>query len=189
MARRLLFWYAPRWSYASQMRRSFKDFKRSVCWRRVAWIGVTLGLITFGVIWWAKDEPTYPTLSELIGFGLIIALTALITWAAVWIPPSMLVTRSFVWKDDPGIFLKRKDIVSAQLILHSGDRNRLKVRVKSTKAGRTLSMVFSIGIPRRIDLEELAEMLPVRPVVKEARGRRIGAVGAYEEQGSTGRDW
>lgn len=36
-------------------------------------------------------------------------------------------------------------------------------------------MVFSIGIPPRIDLDELAELLPMRPVVKDARERRIGA--------------
>jgi hypothetical protein len=175
MARKFLYWHGPRWSYITRRKREVDELKRSVSWRRVACIGGILCVVTFGAICWARGELVIPTLANAITMGVLSVLLVLVLWCSIWAPPSILVARHFVFLDSQKVLLSPSDIVAAELIQHSGKRNRLKLRVQRRMGRRTRLMVFSIGIPPRIDLDELAELLPRRPVVKDARERRIGA--------------
>ncbi len=178
MARKFLFWFAPRWSFVSRrrrdIRRGIKELQQEIHWKRVAWLSVLPALATLGIVIWANQGVPLPTPSGLLGLAMVLAICGLGLWATSWIPPSFVAARHPIWMGNRTFTLRPKDIVATQLILHPGNRARLKIRVKKVAEGRTVSMVLSIGVARRINLDELAEILPVRPVVRDARRRRIG---------------
>lgn len=85
------------------------------------------------------------------------------------IPPMVTIRadKILVQHGQTATIIDPKTVTATYLTFHAGDRIRLLLCY--TKRSKTKSRV--VGVPPTVDLNRLSEMLPLIPVVRDARGR------------------
>ena len=87
------------------------------------------------------------------------------------IPPTVTIRadKILVQHGQSATIIDPKNVTATYLTFHSDDRIRL--RICYTKKSKTKSRV--IGVPPSVDIGKLTEMLPIVPVVRDARNRSL----------------
>ncbi|XZE35659.1 hypothetical protein SH501x_001162 [Pirellulaceae bacterium SH501] len=119
---------------------------------------------------WAFPQMVLPNSGPLV-FALPAILLVLVAQLGILtlIPPMVTIhaDKILVQHGQTATIIYPKSVTATYLTFHAGDRIRL--RVCYTKRSKTKLRV--VGVPPTVDLNRLSEMLPLIPVVRDARGR------------------
>ena len=121
---------------------------------------------------WAFPQMVIPNLWPLVFVVPAIVLLFVLEFGILTLVPPRATIRSdkiFVQHGESATIIDPKTVSATYLTFHSGDRIRL--RICYTKNSKTKSRV--IGVPPAVDFNRLSEMLPIAPVVRDARNRSI----------------
>ncbi|MFO0943599.1 MAG: hypothetical protein U0930_22920 [Pirellulales bacterium] len=85
------------------------------------------------------------------------------------IPPTVTIqaARILIQHGQAPTIIEAKSVTATYLTVHP--ENRIRLRICYTK--KTKSKSRTIGVPPTVDLIRLSEMLPIAPVVRDARNR------------------
>lgn len=121
---------------------------------------------------WAVPQIVLPNLWPLIfAFPAILLILGIQFGLLTLMPPTATIRsdRILVHHGQSSTIIDARTVTATYLTFHADDRIRL--RICYTKYARTKSLV--IGVPPTVDFSRLSEMLPVTPVVRDARNRSI----------------
>ncbi|MHB8866314.1 MAG: hypothetical protein ACYC6N_28340 [Pirellulaceae bacterium] len=121
---------------------------------------------------WAIPQLVLPNLWPVL-FAFPVIILALVVQFAVLtlIPPSATIRadKIIIQHGQSATIIESRVVTAIYLTFHPKDRIRL--RICYTKKSKARSRV--IGVPPTIDVARLSEMLPLWPVVRDARQRYI----------------
>jgi hypothetical protein len=138
-------------------------------------IGLGTAIVSAAIIGafkWAVPQMALPNL-----WPLVLALPAILLMLVMQfgiltlIPPTATIRsdRIIVQHGQSATIIDSKTVTASYLTFHTEDRIRL--RICYTRKSKTKSRV--IGVPPTVDFNRLSEMLPVAPVVRDARNRSL----------------
>jgi hypothetical protein len=165
-----LTWYVPRWAYTRQL---WSQLNRIL--NPAALIRITLGtaIVSAAIIAgfkWAVPQIVLPNLWPLV-FALpaILLLLVLQFGVLTLIPPTATICsdRIIVQHGQSATIIDSKTVTASFLTFHT--EGRIRLRICYTRKSERKSRV--IGVPPTVDFNRLSEMLPVAPVVRDARNR------------------
>jgi len=121
---------------------------------------------------WAVPQIVLPNLWPLV-FALPAILLMLVAQFGIMtlIPPTVTIRadRILVQHGQSATIIDAEAVTATYLTFHADDRIRL--RICYTKKSKTKSR--AIGVPPTVDFNRLSEMLPMVPVVRDARNRSL----------------
>lgn len=167
-----LTWYVPRWAYTRQL---WSELNLILNPTSLIRISVGTAFVSAGIIAgfkWAVPQMVLPNL-----WPLVLALPAIVLMFVAQcgiltlIPPTVTIRadKILVQHGESASIIYTKDVTAIYLVFHPDDRIRL--RICYTKKSKTRSRV--IGVPPTVDFNRLSEMLPIVPVVHDARNRSL----------------
>lgn len=176
MVKPKLTWTVPRWAYVSKLWRQLRCLLNLASLIRISLVTAFLAaLIVWGLQWMMPQvilPNLWPLLLALPGILLLLILqTSLLTL----IPPT-----ATIWPDkvcvqhgDSARIVDAASIAKTYIIVFSNQRIRLRI----CYVRRAKRQSLAIGVPPTVDLDRLAELLPVWPIVRDARSRAISIDG------------
>lgn len=121
---------------------------------------------------WAVPQMVLPNLWPLV-FALPVIVLGIVAQLGLLtlIPPKVTIRsdKILVQHGQSATIIAPETVSATYLTVHADDRIRL--RICYTKKAKAKSRV--IGIPPTIDFDRLSEMLPITPVVRDARNRSL----------------
>jgi hypothetical protein len=123
---------------------------------------------------WAIPQLVLPNLwPVLFAFPAIILMLVVQLAVLTLIPPSATIRadKIIIQHGQSATIIESGVVTAIYLIVHRNDRIRL--RICYTRKSKARSRV--IGVPPTIDLARLSEMLPLWPVVRDARERHFAS--------------
>ena len=170
MAKQKLSWWAPRWSYVPKLRHEWQQLCRPASVGRVTVIcflagtAVVVGcklafpLLQLDFLW--RAIVAIPSLYFFLA-GLLLAYVVLPPRVEVR-PDRILISHGQVVRR-----VNASSVISTRIVIFSADKTRLRITYsdKSRRRSRT------IGVSRTIDLNELYDLLPGPPSVRDCRRR------------------
>ncbi|MEO1527877.1 MAG: hypothetical protein AAFX06_20795 [Planctomycetota bacterium] len=168
-----LSWSVPRWAYVPQVWRSLqKEVVNGSSLGRIVIVSVLVSVVLIGALKLAVPGFAIPNLGGLLAaLPAILLLLTLQSGMLSVIPPRVTLRRDRLEKHHGQTALRvhSENILSAQVYVHREDRIRLKLRFKGRKREQTLVL----GVSPDVDLDQLVGLLPVVPVIRDARSRRL----------------
>ncbi|MGE0610654.1 MAG: hypothetical protein AB7O62_26425 [Pirellulales bacterium] len=163
-------WYTPRWSYVPKLWHEFRGIFRPMFVVRSTLAAFTVFSAIVAAVKWANPllqlDFLWKTLFAVPAlYGLLLVHAAILA-----VVPEHVVVRPdrILVQHGQGIWhVPAKEIVATRIIVFSSDHIRLRITyVRGSKQrSRTL------GVAPGVDLAKLAEILPVPPKIRDARGR------------------
>lgn len=166
-----LAWYVPRWSCVHKEWDAIRLYilNRDSLTRILVGTVVASCLVVAGSRW-AFPQMAMPSLWPLaLAFPAIIAIVALNTaMHTIILPRAVLGPKGIcVQHGGTATHIDPGTVTGTFLTVHAG--NRVRLRVCYTRKSKLRSRV--IGIPSTVDLNQLCQLLPIPPVVRDARDR------------------
>jgi hypothetical protein len=123
---------------------------------------------------WAVPQLVLPNLWPLLFAlpGIVLALVG--QFAILSLIPPMVTIRAdkiIVQHGQSATIIDPRTVTATKLTFHS--ENRVRLRIHYTRKSKAMSRV--IGVPVEVNFQQLSEMLPILPVVRDARSRRLKA--------------
>lgn len=166
--KRQVHWYQPHWSFAPGLWSQAREILNVGSLARIYLLSTVVAL----VLWYVVGMPALPAKIILLGLlsavltpfvgSLQIAIHLLIP-PQVWIRADSIV----MLKETSVTEFKSSDVVASMLIVHS--KNRIRLRITYTWGLNQRTLV--LGVSPKVNLRELCEILPVPPIVRDARNR------------------
>jgi len=170
MAKAKLTWHVPRWAYVDGL---WSELRSTFCPTSLAriTIGTTVATaVIIGGLKWALPQLVLPNLLPVV-LSLPVMMVGLVCQVGLLtlIPPMATVRadKITVQHGQSAAIIDAKSITKTSLTFYSDDRVRL--RICFHRKSKTRSRV--IGVPPTVNFDRLAEMLPIYPVVYDARHR------------------
>jgi hypothetical protein len=166
-------WSVPRWAFAPKL---WQSLRRSILNRRSI-VRICIGsLVACGAIVLAL-KLAFPALvvPNLLHLAMTVPLFLLVfalQFAVLAVfPPNVTLRSDRLQKShgQSGLRIKSDQFVTTQIIVHRYDCVRLKIRYRQRARDRTLV----IGVAPSVDLDQLVEILPIAPAIRDARSRSI----------------
>ena len=169
-AKSKLTWYVPRWSYTGQLWSQLSQILNPASLIRIAFGTATLSAAIIVGLKCVFPQMVLPNLLPLV-FALPAIVLMLVAQLGILtlIPPTATIRsdKILVHHGQSATIIAANTVKATYLTFHGDDRIRL--RICYTKKSTTKSRV--IGVPSTVDLDLLSEMLPIAPVVRDARDR------------------
>lgn len=170
MAKPKLTWYEPRWAYTGRLWSQVNQIINPASLLRIA-IGTAIasGAVIAGFKW-AVPQMVLPNLWPVAIAIPAIALMFVLQFAILTLIPPMVTIRTnkILWQHGQSArIIDPQNVTATFLTFHSTDRIRL--RLCYMNKGKSRSHV--IGVPPTVDFNLLSDLLPVTPIVRDARGR------------------
>lgn len=165
-----LTWYVPRWAYTRQLWSQFDHILNSASLIR---IGLGIGIVSVAVIVAFKcaiPQLALPNLWPMVfAFPALLLLLVLVFGVLTLIPPTVTISadKILVQNGQTATIIDPQTVTATYLTFHSGDRVRLRIRYAKELTPRSRV----IGVPPQVDFKRLSELLPIAPVVRDARNR------------------
>ena len=167
-----LTWSVPRWAYTRQL---WTQLNRILNPASLIRIGLGTAIVSAAIIAafkWAVPQMALPNLWPLV-FALPAILLMLVLQFGILtlIRPTATIRadRILVQHGQSATIIDPQTVTVTYLTFHSDDRIRL--RICYTKKSKTKSR--AIGVPPTVDFNRLSKMLPITPVVRDARNRSL----------------
>jgi hypothetical protein len=170
MALQKLTWYEPRWAYRHRL---WLDLRQLVNVKSLVRITLGTAIASGAVIAgfkWAVPQMVLPNLLPVVIAIPAIALMFVLQSATLMLIPPMVTIRTnkILWQHGQSArIIDPQNVTATFLTFHSSDRIRL--RLCYMHKGKSRSRV--IGVPPTVDFNLLSDLLPVAPMVRDARGR------------------
>jgi hypothetical protein len=165
-----LVWHEPRWSYAPRMWQSLRSILNLASLLRIAVLTVVVSIAILAGFRWAFPLMVFPNLWPLLLKLPALFLVLLLQLAVLtYFQPRVTVSKSkiILQHGQTAFQIDPRTVTATYLSFHSENRIRLRIcYVRKTKRkSRT------IGIPPAVNFTKLAELLPIEPVIHDARNR------------------
>jgi len=171
-----LTWREPRWAYVSKLWRQLRCLLNPTSLIRISLVTAFLAAVIVWGLKWVMPQVILPNLWPLLlALPGILLLLILQTSLLTVIPPT-----ATVWPDkicvqhgDSTSIVQAASVSKTFITVFSDQRIRLRICYHRKSKCRSLA----IGVPTTVDLERLAELLPVWPIVRDARSWATGIDG------------
>jgi len=167
-----LTWYVPRWAYTRQLWSQLNHILNPASLTRIGLGTAIVSAAIIAALKWVVPQMALPNLWPLVlALPVILLMLVLQFGILTLIPPTatMRADRILVQHGQSATIIDPQTVTATYLTFHSDDRIRL--RICYTKKSKTKSRV--IGVPPTVDFNRLSEMLPIAPVVRDARNRSL----------------
>jgi len=167
-----LTWYVPRWAYTRRLWAQLYQILNPASLLRI-FIGTAIvAAAVLAGFKWAIPQMVLSNLWPLpFAFpGILLALVAQLAMLTL-IPPTVTIRpdKILVQHGQAATVIDPKTVTATYLVFHPDDRVRLRIRYTKNSQAK----VRVIGVPPTVDFERLSEMLPIIPVIRDARSRRF----------------
>lgn len=174
-----LFWYEPRWAHTRQLWSQIHQILNPVSLIRISFVTAILSAAIIVAFKWAMPQLVLPNLWPiLVAFpAIIIGLVAQLGFLLL-LPPIVIVRpdKILVANGESAVTIAADTVLETHLTFHAAGRIRL--RICYTKGSRTESRV--IGVPTTLDFDRLSKLLPIAPIVRDARSRSVTPQSPHE---------
>ncbi len=171
-AKQKLTWYVPRWSFTRQLWSQLNHILNRASLIRISLCTVVASAVIVAGFKWAIPQMALPNL-----WPLVFALPAIVLMIVVQfgmmtlIPPTVTIRpdKILVQHGQSATIIDANSVTATYLTYHSDDRIRLRICYTKKSEIKTRT----IGVPPTVDFNRLSEMLPMAPVVRDARNRSL----------------
>jgi hypothetical protein len=143
----------------------------------------TISLIAY--FKWKVPQFVTPSL-WLIALPLpfFLLISALIIGTSAVLPRKVTIRTESIFQQqgDFSRMIDSKTVYSIRLIFHHEGRVRLRICYTCRSKPRS----WVTGIPPTVDIQQLLELLPMEPIVRDARARKLGQQKSPEALGASG---
>lgn len=167
-----LTWYVPRWSDTRTMWVQFYHILNPGSLIRISVVAIVVSVAIIAGFKWAFPQLVLPNLWLLIFSLPAILLTLVFQFGVLTLFPPVFTIRAdkiLLQHGQSVRLIDPKSVTATCLIFHSD--NRIRLRICYTKKSKGQSLV--VGVPPTVDFNKLIEMLPIPPVVRDARSRSL----------------
>jgi hypothetical protein len=171
-----LTWREPRWAYVSKLWRQLRCLLNPTSLIRISLVTAFLAAVIVWGLKWVMPQVILPNLWPLLlALPGILLLLILQTSLLTLIPPTATVRpdKICVQHSESMSIVDAASIARTYIIVFSNQRIRLRICYLHKEKCKSLT----IGVPPTVDLERLAELLPVWPIVRDARSWPPGSDG------------
>lgn len=165
-----LTWFVPRWAYTRRLWAQLGWILNPASLIRITVVAVVASAAIVGGFKWIFPQLVLPNLWLLVLSFPGILLCFVVQFGILTLIPPVVTIRAdkiLIQHGESSRIIDTKSVTSTSLIFHSDDRIRL--RICYTKKSKGKSQV--VGVPPTVDFNKLTEMLPIAPVVRDARNR------------------
>lgn len=171
-AKSKLTWYVPRWAYTRRLWEELYHLLNLASLIRISVVAVVVSAAIIAGFKWVFPQLVLPNLWPLVLSipGILLMLIAQLGILTL-IPPVVTIRADniLIQHGESARIIDPKSVTATYLTFHSDDRIRL--RICYTKKSKGKSLV--VGVPPTVDFNKLTEMLPIAPVVRDARSRSL----------------
>lgn len=165
-----LSWYVPRWAYTQRLWAQFYHILNPASLIRISVAAVVVSAAIVAGFKWVFPQLVLPNLWLLVLSYPGILLCFVVQFGILTLIPPVVTIRAdkiLMQHGESARIIDTKGVTSTCLTFHSDDRIRL--RICYTKKSKGMSLV--VGVPPTVDFNKLTKMLPIAPVVRDARSR------------------
>ena len=165
-----LTWNVPRWAYTRRLWSQLNHIINPVSLCRITIVTVVVSAVVLAGLKWAVPKFVVPNLWPIVfAFPAILLMLVAQFGILTLIPPTVTIRadKILVQHGQSATIIDPNTVTATYLTFHPDDRIRLRIRY--TKKMKPKSRV--IGVPPTVDISKLSEMLPIIPVVRDARNR------------------
>lgn len=169
-----LTWNTPRWSYVPQLWGLYRHIFNGRSLVRIALATLVVSLAIVAVCRWAFPLLVLPNLWPLL--LTLPAMLLLLAWQfslltlarpAVTVRPDRI-----VWSHgQSALRIDAAEVTATRLTFH--EEHRIRLRICYRRKSQPRSRVF--GVPPTVDFDRLCDLLPRRPIIRDARRRAAAA--------------
>lgn len=165
-----LTWYVPRWFYVPRLWRTFRILFNSRSMLRIAIGSLVAGGFVVAGFKWMVPQLVIPDLWRMAFAipGIVLLLGLELSLLSLFQPVVTLRRdRLTIQHGQSATILDPKQVIKTALTFHR--ENRVRLRIVYEKGGRVRHRV--VGVPATVDFRKLVDMLPLKPTIRDARGR------------------
>lgn len=167
-----LTWYVPRWSYTRALWVQLYQILNPASLIRISVVAAVVSVAIIAGFKWVFPQLVLPNLWHLIFLLPTILLYFVVQFGVLTLFPPVFTIRAdkiLMQHGESVRLIDPKSVTATCLTFHS--ENRIRLRICYTKKSKGQSLV--VGVPPTVDFNKLTEMLPIPPVVRDARSRSL----------------
>lgn len=162
----------PRWAYVPRMWSRLNSVLSLGSALRIVSATAIVSVVMIGGLKWAVPQMMLPNLLPLfLAFPAFVLMLVAQFGLLTLIRPIATIRsdKILIQHGQTATIIDTKSVTAARLTFFRDERIRL--RIDYTRKSKPMSRV--VGVPPDVDFDRLSEMLPVTPVIKDARDRQI----------------
>lgn len=165
-----LTWFVPRWAYTRRLWMQLYRVLNPASLIRIALGTAFVSVVMVAGLKWAFPQLALPQLWPMLFALPAILLMVVIQFAILTLIPPTVTIRAdkiLVQHGQSATVIDALRVTATYLTFHADDRIRLRICYSKT----TESKSRVVGVPPTVDFNRLTALLPIAPVVRDARHR------------------
>jgi len=161
-------WRAPRWSYVRRLWLPLRDIFNSASLWRITLATVVVSAAIVAGFKWAVPQLVLTDLWRIVFAPPALALMLVAQLGILTLVRPIVTVRAdkiFMQHGQSATIIDTSSVKATRLTFHRDDRIRL--RICYTRKSKMETLV--VGVPPTVDFDCLSELLPVFPVIRDAR--------------------